>query len=87
MQGVHGERASKYLEKGYGSLLGFELKNGEDAGKKFIDNLELLYHVANKWSQHNKALFDNVIQWLSFLKVLKLVLIGQSMQSKKSSIQ
>ncbi len=47
MQGVHGERASKYLEKGYGSLLGFELKDGEDAGKKFIDNLELLYHVAN----------------------------------------
>ena len=47
MQGVHGERASKYLEKGYGSLLGFELKNGEEAGKKFIDNLELLYHVAN----------------------------------------
>ena len=28
-------------------MLGFELKNGADAGKKFIDNLKLLYHVAN----------------------------------------
>ena len=27
--------------------MGFELKGGLDAGKKFIDSLELLYHVAN----------------------------------------
>ena len=47
MNGVHGERASKYLKNGFGSLLGFELKDGENAGKKFIDNLNLLYHVAN----------------------------------------
>ena len=37
----------KYLHKGYGALLGFELKDGEEAGKNFIDNLKLLYHVAN----------------------------------------
>tara|TARA_B100000524_G_C23630011_1_gene362781 strand:- start:18 stop:1295 length:1278 start_codon:yes stop_codon:yes gene_type:complete len=41
------DRAKKYLKKGFGSLVGFELKNGENAGKKFIDNLKLLYHVAN----------------------------------------
>ena len=28
-------------------MLGFELKNGEEAGRKFIDNLKLLFHVAN----------------------------------------
>ena len=47
MSGVHKERADKYLNIGKGALLGFELKNGEEAGKTFIDNLKLLYHVAN----------------------------------------
>jgi O-acetylhomoserine (thiol)-lyase len=28
-------------------MLGFELKGGLDAGKRFIDALELFYHVAN----------------------------------------
>ena len=27
--------------------MGFEIVGGRDAGKKFIDNLKLLYHVAN----------------------------------------
>ena len=27
--------------------MGFELEGGVEAGKKFIDNLQLLYHVAN----------------------------------------
>ena len=40
-------RADKYLSGGYGSLVGFELKGGRDAGRKFIDSLEMLYHVAN----------------------------------------
>ena len=40
-------RADKYLGGSYGSLVGFELKGGRDAGRKFIDSLELLYHVAN----------------------------------------
>jgi len=31
----------------YSGLCGFELKGGVDAGRKFIDSLELLYHVAN----------------------------------------
>ena len=29
------------------ALVGFELKGGVEAGRKFIDSLELLYHVAN----------------------------------------
>lgn len=41
------ERAEKYLSGGYGGLVGFELHAGADAGRKFIDHLELFYHVAN----------------------------------------
>ena len=41
------ERAQNYLKGGYGALLGFELHDGDLAGRKFIDNLNLLYHVAN----------------------------------------
>ncbi len=40
-------RADAYLTGGYGALAGFELKGGREAGRKFIDSLELLYHVAN----------------------------------------
>ena len=39
--------AKRYLKDGYGGLVGFELKNGIKAGKKFIDSLKLFYHVAN----------------------------------------
>ncbi|MDM9622995.1 O-acetylhomoserine aminocarboxypropyltransferase [Rhizobium sp. AC44/96] len=46
--GVAAERASKYLRNGsFGALVGFELKAGRDAGRRFIDSLQLLYHVAN----------------------------------------
>jgi O-acetylhomoserine (thiol)-lyase len=40
-------RADKYLKGGYGGLVGFELAGGAVAGKKFIDSLQLFYHVAN----------------------------------------
>ncbi|MFC4351186.1 O-acetylhomoserine aminocarboxypropyltransferase/cysteine synthase family protein [Fodinicurvata halophila] len=40
-------RADKYLQGGKGGLLGFELKGGTEAGRRFIDSLELFYHVAN----------------------------------------
>ena len=40
-------RAEKYLGGNFGGLVGFELKGGLQAGKKFIDSLQLLYHVAN----------------------------------------
>jgi len=45
--GADRERADRYLKDGYGGLVGFELKGGSDAGRKFIDSLQLLYHVAN----------------------------------------
>ena len=47
MSGDYLDRANKYMEKGHGALVGFELKDGVDAGKKFIDSLKLFYHVAN----------------------------------------
>ena len=40
-------RADKYLKGGYGGLVGFELAGGSEAGRKFIDALQLFYHVAN----------------------------------------
>jgi O-acetylhomoserine (thiol)-lyase len=40
-------RADTYLSGGYGGLVGFELKQGAEAGRKFIDALKLFYHVAN----------------------------------------
>ena len=39
--------ADTHMSSGYGGLVGFELLEGKAAGKKFIDGLELLYHVAN----------------------------------------
>ena len=39
--------AKKYSPKGSGAVLSFELKGGIDAGKKFIEALELFSHVAN----------------------------------------
>jgi O-acetylhomoserine (thiol)-lyase len=39
-------RAKKYLS-GFGGLVGFELKQGHEAGARFIDALKLFYHVAN----------------------------------------
>ena len=44
---IYKKRAEKYMEDGFGPLVGFELEGGIEAGKKFIDNLELIYHVAN----------------------------------------
>jgi O-acetylhomoserine (thiol)-lyase len=45
--GVHRERATRYLKGGLGGLVGFELAGGKEAGRRFIDALELFYHVAN----------------------------------------
>ncbi len=39
--------AKKYLPKGPGAVFSFGIKGGNDAGKKFIDNLKLLSHLAN----------------------------------------
>ena len=45
--GENRRRADAYLTGGYGGLVGFELKGGVEAGRRFIDSLKLLYHVAN----------------------------------------
>jgi O-acetylhomoserine (thiol)-lyase len=47
MTGEPKRRADTYLQGGYGGLVGFELKGGRDAGRKFIDSLKMFYHVAN----------------------------------------
>ena len=41
------ERADKYLSGGCGGLMGFEINGGIEAGKQFINSLEMFYHVAN----------------------------------------
>ncbi|MGA2093527.1 MAG: O-acetylhomoserine aminocarboxypropyltransferase/cysteine synthase [Sedimentisphaerales bacterium] len=41
------ERIKKYLPKGAGAILGFGVKGGLEAGRKFIDSLELISHLAN----------------------------------------
>jgi O-acetylhomoserine (thiol)-lyase len=46
--GEQKRRAEAAFSKGsYGALIGFELKGGKDAGRKFIDSLKMFYHVAN----------------------------------------
>jgi O-acetylhomoserine (thiol)-lyase len=41
------QRVKKYLPKGAGAILGFGIKGGAAAGKKFIESLELISHLAN----------------------------------------
>ncbi len=45
--GTARQRADTYLNGGYSGLVGFELKGGSAAGRRFIDALKLFYHVAN----------------------------------------
>lgn len=40
-------RSATYLKGGFGGLVGFELAGGADAGRRFIDALKMVYHVAN----------------------------------------
>jgi len=40
-------RVKKYLPKGAGAIIGFGIKGGLEAGKKFINSLELISHLAN----------------------------------------
>jgi len=41
------ENAKKYLKNGFCSLLGFGIKGGKEAGKKFIESVKLFSHLAN----------------------------------------
>ena len=39
--------AAKYLKGGFGGIVGFGIKGGREAGKKFINSVKLLSHLAN----------------------------------------
>ncbi len=39
--------ASKYLKRGFGGIVGFGIKGGVDAGRKFINSVKLFSHLAN----------------------------------------
>nr|MBP8257539.1 O-acetylhomoserine aminocarboxypropyltransferase/cysteine synthase [Opitutaceae bacterium] len=39
--------AAKYLKSGFGGMVGFGIKGGLEAGRKFIESLKLLSHLAN----------------------------------------
>ena len=41
------ELATKYLPKGAGAILTFGIKGGAEAGRKFINSVQLLSHLAN----------------------------------------
>jgi O-acetylhomoserine (thiol)-lyase len=40
-------KVKKYLSKGAGAIIGFGIKGGAEAGKKFINSLNLVSHLAN----------------------------------------
>jgi len=46
-EGEARRRADAYMKGGYGGMVGMELEGGKTAGQSFINNLKLLYHVAN----------------------------------------
>jgi O-acetylhomoserine (thiol)-lyase len=41
------ENAKKYLKKGFGAVLSFELKGGKENCAKFVDNLKMISNLAN----------------------------------------
>ncbi|PLV58362.1 O-acetylhomoserine aminocarboxypropyltransferase/cysteine synthase family protein [Thermotoga sp. KOL6] len=41
------ENALKYFKEGYGAIVTFGIKGGKEAGKRFIDNLMIISHLAN----------------------------------------
>ncbi len=45
--GVAAARAAHYMRGGHGGLVGLELAGGADAGRAFIDRLQMVLHVAN----------------------------------------
>jgi O-acetylhomoserine (thiol)-lyase len=41
------KNAAKYLKRGFGGIVGFGIKGGLDAGRKFINSVKLFSHLAN----------------------------------------
>lgn len=54
--GLQRERAERYLTGGLGALVGFELTGGRKSGQRFIDALQLFYHVANMGDARSLAI-------------------------------
>jgi O-acetylhomoserine (thiol)-lyase len=46
-EGPNHEMAARYLKRGFGGILGFGIKGGLEAGKKFINSVKMLSHLAN----------------------------------------
>lgn len=46
-------RADEVLHGGYSGIVGFELRGGEEAGRRFIDALQLFLHLANIGDAHS----------------------------------
>jgi len=40
-------QAARYLTQGFGGIVGFGIKGGREAGRKFINSVKLLSHLAN----------------------------------------
>ena len=47
MSGRDAALTERYMTMGHGGLVGFELHGGAVAGRRFVDALQLFYHVAN----------------------------------------
>jgi len=43
----HHALAQRYMPQGTGPILGFGIKGGREAGRKFIESVKLAYHLAN----------------------------------------
>ena len=41
------QNAARYFTRGFGGIVGFGIKGGLEAGKRFIDSVQLLSHLAN----------------------------------------
>lgn len=52
-------KARKYLPKGQGAILSFGIKGGTAAGKRFIESLQLLSHLANVGDSKSLAIHPN----------------------------
>lgn len=50
------ENAQKYLPKGAGAVIGFGIKGGKEAGRAFINSLELFSHLANVGDSRSLAI-------------------------------
>lgn len=43
----HHANAKKYLKRGFGAVISFEIKGGKENATKFVDHLKLISHLAN----------------------------------------